>query len=72
MTFRDSPHPLAFFGLLRWIDGRPLLDTIEPYRREILSSVLYDFDGDRPRYNFALTGRGKKTFKTSDLSLATR
>ncbi|RYC28860.1 hypothetical protein D3273_27010 [Lichenibacterium minor] len=71
MTFRDSPHPLAFFGLLKWIDGRPLLDTIETYRREILSAVLYDFDGDRPRYNFALTGRGKKNFKTSDLILAT-
>ena len=71
MTFRDSPHPLTFFGLLKWIDGRPLMDTIEPYRREILSTVLYEFDGNRPRYNFALTGRGKKNFKTSDLILAT-
>ncbi len=71
LSFRDSPHPLSFFGLLHWIDGRPLMDTIEPYRREILSTVLYDFDGDRPRYNFALTGRGKKNFKTSDLILAT-
>ena len=70
MTFRDSPPPLQFFSLLRWIDGRPLINTIEPYRREILSSVLYDFDGDRPRYNFALTGRGKKNSKTSDLVLA--
>ena len=31
MSFRDSPHPLQFFGLLKWIDGRPLMDTIEPY-----------------------------------------
>lgn len=71
MTFRDSPHPMAFFGLLKWIDGRPLLDTVEPYRREILSTVLYTFDGPRPLYNFALVGRGKKDFKTSDLILAT-
>ncbi len=70
MTFRDSPDPLDFFGLLRWIDGRPLMDTIEPYRRAILSDVLYTFDGDRPRFNFALTGRGKKNSKTSDLVLA--
>ena len=70
MSFRDSPHPLAFFGLLKWIDGRPLMNTIEPYRRSILSTVLYDFDGDRPRYNFALTGRAKKNFKTTDLILA--
>ena len=71
MTFKDSPHPMAFFGLLKWIDGRPLMGTIEPYRREILSTTLYTFDGDRPKYNFALTGRGKKNYKTSDLILST-
>ena len=71
MSFLDSPSPIAFFGMLKWIDGRPLLSTVEPYRRHILSTVLYEFDGDRPRYNFALTGRGKKNFKTTDLILAT-
>ena len=30
-----APHPLDFFSHLVWIDGRPLLDTIEPYRRGI-------------------------------------
>ncbi len=25
-----APAPLDFFGQLKWIDGRPLLDTIEP------------------------------------------
>lgn len=29
-----APHPLDFFGELVWIDGRPLLDTIEPYRKK--------------------------------------
>jgi len=70
VTFRDSPHPLDFFALLKWIDGRPLLDTIEPYRREILTTVLYTFDGERPQFNLVLNGRGKKNWKTSDLILA--
>ena len=70
MAFRDSPSPLQFLGLWKWIDGRPLLDTIEPYRRTILQDALYTFDGDRPRYNLALNGRGKKNWKTSDLILA--
>ena len=26
-----APHPLEFFGHLVWLDGRPLLDRIEPY-----------------------------------------
>jgi hypothetical protein len=66
-----GPHPLDFFGLLKWLDGRPLLDTIEPYRRETFTQVLYTFDdAGRPRYNFALCGRAKKNFKTTDLILA--
>jgi hypothetical protein len=44
-----APHPLDFFAKLRWLDGRLLLDTIEPYRRTIFESVLYTLDGDRPR-----------------------
>jgi hypothetical protein len=64
-------HPLDFFGHLVWLDGRPLLDTIEPYRRTILANALYTFDEDgRPRYNFVLNGRGKKNWKTADLILA--
>lgn len=71
MTPADAPHPLAFFSHLVWLDGRPLLDTIEPYRRSIFESVLYTFDDDgRLRYNLALCGRGKKNHKTSDLVLA--
>jgi hypothetical protein len=66
-----TPSPLQFFSKLKWIDGRSLLDTIEPYRREIFDSVLWTFDGDgRPQINLALEGRGKKNFKTADLDLA--
>jgi len=65
----DAPSPLAFFDKLRWLDGRPLLKTIEPYRRHIFEAVLYTFDGDRPRYNLAVCGRAKKNWKTSDLEL---
>jgi hypothetical protein len=65
-----TPHPIDFFGKLRWLDGKPLLDTIEPYRRRIFTDVLYSFDGDRPRYNLALCGRAKKNWKTADLILA--
>jgi hypothetical protein len=56
---------LEFFGRLRWIDGRPLLDTIEPYRRELFTKAL-----DTPRYNLVLGGRAKKNWKTADLVLA--
>ena len=63
--------PLDFFSHLRWLDGRPLLDTIEPYRRRILRDVLFTFEPDgSPRYNLALCGRAKKNWKTADLSLA--
>ncbi len=66
-----APHPLKFFSHLVWLDGRPLLDTIEPYRRTILSDGLYAFDEDgRPRFNFVLSGRAKKNWKTADLCLA--
>jgi len=67
----DAPHPLDFFGKLVWLDGRPLLKTIEPYRRETFERVLFSFDdGGRLKHNFALIGRAKKNNKTSDLILA--
>lgn len=64
-----APHPLEFFARLRWLDGRPLLDTIEAYRRQIFTDILFTFDEDRPRYNLAVCGRAKKNAKTLDLSL---
>ena len=65
------PHPFDLFGRMKWLDDRPLMDTIEPYRRQIFADALYTFDNDgRPRINFVLCGRGKKNWKTSDLCLA--
>jgi hypothetical protein len=72
-----APSPAEFFSHLKWIDGRPLLDTIEPYRLRILTSVLFTFEASdrrsgrwRRRYNLALCGRAKKNWKTTDLVLA--
>jgi hypothetical protein len=65
-----APHPMDFFGKLKWLDGRSLLDTIEPYRRQIFTDVLYTFDDVWPRYNLAVCGRAKKNWKTADLILA--
>jgi hypothetical protein len=65
------PTSLEFFAELKWLDGRSLLKTIEPYRRRAFTEVLDTFDGDgRPKYNRAVIGRGKKNAKTLDLILA--
>jgi phage terminase large subunit-like protein len=63
--------PLAFFKRLRWLDGRPLLEAIEPYRQRIFTEALYTLNADgTPRYNRVLAGRGKKNWKSADLVLA--
>ncbi len=63
--------PLEFFGLLKWLDGRPLLDVMEPYRQTILREALFTFREDgAPHYRRVLTGRGKKNSKTTDAVLA--
>jgi len=63
-------NPNKFFTKLKWIDGQPLPDVIEPYRRAIFEQALYLFDGTRPKYNLILTGRAKKNWKSADLILA--
>ncbi len=40
------PSPLEFFSHLNWIDGRPLLETIDPYLQLIFDEALYTWDGD--------------------------
>ena len=35
-----APHPFTFFEQLVWLDGRPLMSTIEPYRREVFERAL--------------------------------
>lgn len=62
--------PLEFFSHLVWIDGRPLLDIIEPYRQRIFTEAHALGDDGVPRYNLILTGRAKKNWKTADLILA--
>lgn len=63
--------PMEFFGLLNWLDGRLLLNVMEPYRRQILTDGLYTFRPDgSPLYRRVLTGRAKKNSKTSDAVLA--
>jgi hypothetical protein len=65
------PTSLEYFNHLRWIDGRPLLDTIDPYRKTIFTAALDTFRPDGiPQYNFILAGRGKKNYKSADLVLA--
>lgn len=65
------PTPLEFFEHLRWLDGKPLLEVVEPYRQKIFRDALFTFDeGGYPQYNFVLAGRGKKNWKTADLILA--
>jgi hypothetical protein len=64
--------PLAFFRPLVWVDGyTPLIDTIELYRQDIFATALFTFRPDGiPLYRRVLTGRAKKTFKTTDAVLA--
>jgi len=63
--------PMEFFRKLKWIDKRPLLDVIEPYRQRIFEQALFSFDDlCRRLYNLVLTGRAKKNWKSADLILA--
>jgi hypothetical protein len=68
---RITPSSLQFFSQLKWLDGKTLLDTIEPYRRELFSRALDTFRPDgKPVHNLVLAGRGKKNAKSLDLVLA--
>lgn len=71
MTARRGPTSLQFFRRLKWIDGTPLLDKIEPYRQRLFAEALDTRDDlGRPKYNLTLTGRAKKNWKSADLILA--
>ncbi len=60
-----------FFARLRWLDGAPLLDRMEPYRLRLFERFFDTFDeSGRLAYNLALCGRAKKNWKTADLVLA--
>ena len=63
--------PLHFLSLLRWLDGQPLLDVMEPYRQTILTEALSAVRSDgAPLYRRVLTGRAKKNSKTTDAVLS--
>lgn len=67
----SQTDPFTFFGVLKWLDDRPLLAVMEPYRQTILREGLYTFRPDgSPLYRRVLTGRAKKNSKTSDAVLA--
>jgi hypothetical protein len=70
MTPRQPLGPLDFFARLKWIDGRPLLPTIEPYRRDIFVR-FFGRDGlGALIITLLLAGRAKKNAKSLDLILA--
>jgi len=61
----------TFLRRLRWLNRRPLWDTMEPYRRDLLTRALDTRrDGGTPHYNLVVSGRAKKNWKTTDLVLA--
>ncbi|MDE3039656.1 MAG: hypothetical protein KGJ82_03630 [Nitrospirota bacterium] len=63
--------PLDFFALLRWWDGRPLLDVIPIFWQAIITEALYTIRPDgSPQFNRTLWGMGKKNMKTLMLVLS--
>jgi hypothetical protein len=71
VTRRRGVGVLDFLKLVRWLDGSPMLNHIEPYRRAILTDVLDQRLPDgRVRYNLCLLGRAKKNWKSADLVLS--
>ena len=62
--------PLTFLGLLKWLDGRPLLDVIPLFWQTIIVEALYTFRPDgSPQFNRTLWGMAKKNMKTLMLML---
>ena len=57
---------LDFLGLVNWIDGTPMLDHVEPYRRRIFEAFDAVEPGGRARYNLGLVGRAKNNWKSCD------
>jgi hypothetical protein len=64
LTFRDFVQPLV------WLDGRPLADTIEPYRWRLFDQAFEREASSGFVYNLILAGKAKKNFKTTDEMLA--
>jgi hypothetical protein len=64
----EQVSPLTFLRLLRWIDGRNLVDLIPPFWQTILTDALYTIRPDgSPQFNRTLWGMAKKNMKTLTL-----
>src|SRR4051812_10453517 len=62
---------LKLFARLKWIDGTPLLDRIEPYRQRLFVRFFDERDElGWLLYNLLVAGRSKKNWKSADLALA--
>ncbi len=60
-----------FLARLRWLDGTPMLDHVEPYRLRLFEQFFDERDeAGRPRWNLLLSGRAKKNWKSADLVIA--
>lgn len=67
----EQIHPMKFFALLKWLDGRPLLDVIPIFWQQNVTEALYIFRPDgSPQYNRTLWGMAKKNLKTLMLVLS--
>ena len=61
---------LAFLRRLKWLDGSPLIQHVEPYRQRLFRQFFDTRDEQgRLRYNLGLFGRSKKNWKTADADL---
>src|SRR5206468_3375066 len=58
-----------FLGMLTWLDGRPLMQIMEPYRLRIFERALERDEAGQFRHNLIVCGRAKKNFKTADAVL---
>lgn len=57
--------PERFLSLLRWLDGRPILDVLPAFWLPLITEALCTCrDDGSPRYQRILTGMGKKNAKT--------
>ena len=62
--------PVKFFGVLKWLDGRPLLSSDVPFWQQIVTDAFYTFRPDgRPQFDRTLWGMAKKNMKTLILIL---
>src|SRR5262245_35286837 len=64
-----SASGLDIVTQLRWIDGRPFRELIEPYRLRLYLAAFKREAGGRLRYNLGVDGRSKKNWKGCGLTM---